>query len=393
MQQKTTVIVLGGGYAGVLAANRLTQRDDVAVTLINSRPEFVERIRLHQLAAGSDDAVVAYREILAESVDLVVDTATRIDVAARGVDLASGSRLGYDYLVYAVGSSGAVPSVPGAAEHAFPVATLEAARRLRAALLAAPATAPLTVVGGGPTGIEAAAELAETGRPVTLICGGGLGPYLHSKGRRRVARRLEALGVTVVVGAHAARVGRDSVQLDDGREIPSAATVWTAGFTVPGLARESGLATDDVGRLRTDETLTSVDDPRIVAAGDCAAPSDSPFRMSCQAALQLAPRAADTVLARIAGTEPAELDVVFAGQCLSLGRDDGIFQFARPADTAVGLHLAGRPGAGLKEFICRNTVQQLANEARRPGARTLRLREPKRRARLRTPARAVQAEA
>lgn len=53
---RTEVVVIGGGYAGVLAANRLTGRDDVAVTLVNPRPTFVERLRLHQLVAGSDDA-------------------------------------------------------------------------------------------------------------------------------------------------------------------------------------------------------------------------------------------------------------------------------------------------------------------------------------------------
>ncbi|MDM4722268.1 FAD-dependent oxidoreductase [Micromonospora sp. WMMA1363] len=52
----TGVVVIGGGYAGVMAANRLTQRDDMTVTLINSRPVFVERIRLHQLVAGLDSS-------------------------------------------------------------------------------------------------------------------------------------------------------------------------------------------------------------------------------------------------------------------------------------------------------------------------------------------------
>ena len=53
MTENTDVVVIGGGYAGVMAANRLTQRDDVTVTLINPRPTFVERIRLHQLVGGS----------------------------------------------------------------------------------------------------------------------------------------------------------------------------------------------------------------------------------------------------------------------------------------------------------------------------------------------------
>ena len=70
MTEKTHVVVIGGGYAGVMAANRLTQRDDVTVTLINKRDKFVERMRLFQLVAGSDDAVVDYRDVLSERVRL-----------------------------------------------------------------------------------------------------------------------------------------------------------------------------------------------------------------------------------------------------------------------------------------------------------------------------------
>ncbi|MFE7927317.1 FAD-dependent oxidoreductase, partial [Streptomyces sp. NPDC057456] len=109
MAENTDVVVIGGGYAGVMAANRLTQRDDVTVTLINPRPTFVERIRLHQLVGGSDDAVVDYAKILADRVRLTVDTVTRIDAAGRHVELASGGTVGYDYLIYAVGSGSAHP--------------------------------------------------------------------------------------------------------------------------------------------------------------------------------------------------------------------------------------------------------------------------------------------
>ncbi|WP_246001442.1 FAD-dependent oxidoreductase [Allorhizocola rhizosphaerae] len=98
MAENTDVVVIGGGYAGVMAANRLTQRDDVTVTLINPRPAFVERIRLHQLVGGSHDAVVDYAEILAGGVRLVVDTVTRIDPAERSVTLATSGTVGYDYL-------------------------------------------------------------------------------------------------------------------------------------------------------------------------------------------------------------------------------------------------------------------------------------------------------
>jgi NADH dehydrogenase FAD-containing subunit len=370
MTGNTDVVVIGGGYSGVMAANRLTQRDDVTVTLINPRPTFVERVRLHQLVGGSHEAVVDYREVLAEGVRLVVDSVARIDAAGRSLTLADGDALGYDYLIYAVGSGSADPSVPGAAEFAYPLAGLEEAQRLRSVVDKAPASAAVTVVGAGPSGIETAAELAEEGRSVTLVCGGVLGPYLHRRGRRSVAERLAALGVTVVDGPGTLVTGvtPDAVRLSDGRELPSAVTIWTVGFGVPDLAARSGLSTDSLGRLLTDETLTSVDDVRIVAAGDSAAPSDLPLRMSCQAAMPLGARAADTVLSRIAGEQPSTLNQAFAGQCISLGRRAGIFQFAHRYDVALWFHIDGRPGAKLKEFVCKGIVKHLADEAHKPGS-------------------------
>ncbi|WP_371619450.1 NAD(P)/FAD-dependent oxidoreductase [Streptomyces sp. NBC_00454] len=375
MNGNTEVLVIGGGYAGVMAANRLTGREDVSVTLINPRASFVHRIRLHQLAAGTDEAVVEYREVLAEGVQLVVDTVSDIDAAGRNVALASGGTVDYDYLVYAVGSGSADPGVPGATEFAHPIATLEDAQRLRPALEAALRGAAVTVVGAGPTGIETAAELAEQGRTVTLVCGGVLGPYLHPRGRRSVAGRLAKLGVTVLDGpdAKVVAVKRDAVRLADGRELPSTVTIWTAGFGVPDLAARSGLSTDALGRLLTDETLTSVDDERIVAAGDSAAPSGLPLRMSCQAAMPLGARAADTVLSRIGAERPATLNQVFGAQCISLGRNAGIFQFADKLDAAVWFNIDGRPGAKLKEFVCKVVVKHLAEEAHKPGGYKLHL--------------------
>jgi NADH dehydrogenase len=367
--QRTHVVVVGGGYAGTLAANHLRQRPDIDITLVNSRQVFVERIRLHQLVAGSGAATADYGHLLGDGIRLIVDTVDHIEGAAQRILLISGAELTYDYLIYAVGSTGAMSStVPGAAEFAYSIADLESAQRLRYALADLPADGPVTVVGGGLTGIETASELAEQRRPVTLVCGGILGPSLSNRGRRSVVKRLRKLGVNVLESVAVSQVRWDAVVLTDGVVLPSAVTVWTAGFAVPDLAARSGLQTDALGRLLTDETLTSVDDERIIAAGDAAAPSGQPLRMSCQAAGPLGAQAANTVLSRIARETPAVLDQAFVGQCISLGRAHGTVQLARTDDTPVNVVVGGRSAASIKEAICKGTLWAIRREAAKPGS-------------------------
>ena len=369
MNAGNEIVVVGGGYAGVMAANRLTQRQETAVTLINPRATFVERIRLHQRVAGTHEAEHPYDEVLADRVQLLVGEVTQIDAAAQVVELATGERRGYDYLIYAVGSGSAPMTVPGASEFAVPIATKEDADRLQSRLAGLSSTAPITVVGGGATGIETAAELADVGWAVTLVAGQGFGHYLHPRGRDAVRNQLRRLGVEVLEGAESrvATVLADAVSLTDGRRLTSAATIWTAGFAVPELARNSGLRTDRNGRLLTDETLTSLDSDRIVAAGDSASPSGVPLRMSCQAAEQLGAAAAATILARIEGNQPTPFAIGFVGQCLSLGRERGLVQLSHRNDHARRFHIGGRTGGRIKELICRSTVRQLQLEARKPG--------------------------
>jgi NADH dehydrogenase len=274
-------------------------------------------------------------------------------------------------VIYAVGSTGVAPaSAPGAAEFAYPVGELEYAQRLRAELDDLRPDAPITVVGAGLTGTETAAELAERGHAVTLVCGGTLLPSLSEPGRRSAAKWLSRHGVTVLdgPGSTVVEVTSGSVLLESGRRVFSMATIWTAGFGVPDLAARSGLRTDAMGRLLTDETLTSVDDPRIVAAGDAAAPSGQPLRMSCQAAVPLGAQAANTVLSRIAGTQPAMIDQAFLGSNVSLGRRAAVIQWARKDDTPVNFYVGGRLGGALKEAVCKGTVWGIRREARKPGS-------------------------
>src|SRR5262245_23135544 len=89
--RNTHVVVIGGGYAGTLAANRLRSNPGVDVSLINPRAAFVERIRLHQMVVGSGSATVDLTDMLDPSVRLIVDTAVQIDARLHTVLLGSGT--------------------------------------------------------------------------------------------------------------------------------------------------------------------------------------------------------------------------------------------------------------------------------------------------------------
>lgn len=365
-QPRPRVVVIGGGYAGTVAASRVSRK--AAVTVINPRPHFVERTRLHQFAVGNHPASGDYRKLLGKGTELLVDTVTRIESPARTVHLATGGSVGYDYLIYAVGSTATRrATVPGVEQFAFPIAEFEHAERFRHALSTLDTDAVITVVGAGLTGLETAGELAEQGRRVRLVCSGVMGPVLTEKARRATYERLSNLHVEVRENARVVRVGPDELALEDGSVLPSAVTVWTAGFGVPELARASGVSTDTLGRILTDETLTSIGDDRVIAAGDCAAPSGDPVRMACQSALPMGLTAADTVLSRIAGEEPATLDLGFNGIGISLGRRSGVVQFHERDDTPKDRAFAGRIALSVKDLGLKAAMAGLRVEALRPG--------------------------
>ncbi|MEV0977735.1 hypothetical protein [Streptomyces sp. NPDC049915] len=121
-------------------------------------------------------------------------------------------------------------------------------------------------------------------------------------------------------------------------------------------------------RIRGSTSQTSIDDERILAAGDSSAPSDLPFRMSAYGAGCLGAHAADTVLSRIAEVTPAPVDLSFPAMCISLGRRAGVFQLANKDDIAISAYIGGRAGAKLKEVSCNFSVRHLAVEARKPGS-------------------------
>lgn len=352
------VVVVGAGYAGLAAAKLAAKWTDSRVTLINARDRFVERIRLHQLAAGQSSRDLPLADLVkGTGVDLVVDLVTGIDPDARKLQL-TDRVLSYDRLIYAVGSQANLDGVPGAAEHAHAVSTLEDAERLAAALGNARTVA---VTGGGLTGIETAAELAES-RPdldVLLVTEGGFGRSFSEKGRRHLRRAFDRLGVRVRDHAGVGEVRPDGLVLDTGERIAADAVVWTAGFRVPDLAARAGFAVDDHGRMVVDQTLTSTSHPDVMGIGDAAAikrPDGLELRMACATGLPTTQKALRGLAKRLDGQEPAPIDFRYLQQCVSLGRRDGLIQFVHADDSPKESVLTGRAAAFYKELVCRATI-------------------------------------
>ncbi|MET8145811.1 FAD-dependent oxidoreductase [Sphaerisporangium sp. NPDC005288] len=135
---KHRIVVLGAGYAGVYLAGNLARRlspADTEITVVNAVPDFVERLRLHQVAAGREVEAQKLADVFAGTgIRLCVARVTAVDPENQVVAVADadgGGELGYDTLVYALGSHVADGGVPGVAEYAFDVAGRPSALRLR----------------------------------------------------------------------------------------------------------------------------------------------------------------------------------------------------------------------------------------------------------------------
>jgi NADH dehydrogenase FAD-containing subunit len=368
------IIVLGAGYTGATAAGRLARRlhrDDVAITLVNAGSDFVERVRMHQLAAGRDLRPRPLGEMFAGTgVELRFAEVTGVDVDRRTVsvvDANGGAReLEYDTLVYALGSGWNDQGVPGAAEHAYEIANRPGALRLRERLAGLDAGQPVVVVGGGLTGLEAATEIAEA-RPdlaVSLAARGGLGDWLSDKGRRHLRKVFGELGITVHEHAAVTGVEADRVTIADGEAIPAAVTVWTTGFAVHPIARATALETTGTGRIVVDGTMRSVSHPDVYAVGDAASamgPGNKPLRMSCASGAPAAWQAADAIAARLTGGKLPSVPIRYFNQCISLGRREGLIQYVTADDRAVSAALTGRLAAVYKELVCKGAAWGVAN--------------------------------
>ena len=362
------VLILGGGYAGLMAASRVARGNSLAeVTLIDARPTFTQRIRLHETLAGRKPATLDYAPLLGRRgvrfVQARVESLEphRNRVLARSLDgLPVEHR--YDTLILALGSHTRA-SAPGVAEHAVrlddPAAVRKAAARIT---MLAGTGGRVLVAGAGLTGIESATELAERhpGLRVTLATRGRVGDGYSEAGSAHLRRRLIELGVEILDDTSLASLEPGRAWLENGGSLPFDLCVWAGGFEAPALAREAGLAVDSAGRALVDPALRAQGHPEIFVAGDAAVatlPDGRAIRMGCVSAMPLGAHAGETVVRLLRGQEPEPFAFGFTIRCISLGRKDGLVQSVEPDDTPLPRVRTRRTASIVKELICRMTYE------------------------------------
>ncbi|MFO0682948.1 MAG: FAD-dependent oxidoreductase [Sandaracinus sp.] len=351
----TRFVVVGSGYAGVLAAVRLAAHAGPgAVTLVDPVLKLVERVRLHEALVHGRDVEVPL-EALAERCGIHLVRGRVRDLRAHAVTLEDGRDLPFERCIVATGSEIA-RGTPGSREHAHALEPGTVAG-LRDELSRAQRVA---VLGGGLTGVEVAAEIAETtpGKRVALVTR-ALVPMQTPAARAHIEGVLRRLGVELVLGERVEEIERGRARTSE-RSVPFDLAIDTLGFASRAPAFLSG-PTDAMGRVLTDTTLAMRGRPDVFLAGDLAAPEGTlagePMIRGCQSAMPMGAHAADAAWASVRG-EPV-LPFVFQpnGFCISLGRHEG-------AIDAYGRVLRRRAAVWVKEGICRYTIAAIRWQAR-----------------------------
>lgn len=388
----TNILILGGGYGGVMAALRLAGRTkglDVTITLVNAHAHFVERPRLHEQATGEALAARPLTQMLrGTSVRFLQGKVVAIEPNRDQVTVEMAENtleLPYDYLISALGSRTNRSNVPGVADHAY---TLDAdGERTTAALQAKlesidRSTARVVVVGGGATGIEAATQIKSRYPQchVTLVSQGQVGAFKGARVQKQIAGALTGQSITVHEHRHVERVRADSIgvtnQMEKDRtspaeQIPADVVIWAGGFVASPLARQAGLRVNSQGQLLVDPMLRSLSHPNIFGVGDVACPVEepgAPMRMSLFTALVSGAQAAENLAALIKGTQPQPLSFVWYGQGIALGSDDAIGFATYPADRAWPLIFRRRVAVHVRNFFVWYLGFALEMERRFPGS-------------------------
>jgi NADH dehydrogenase len=356
------VLILGGGFAGVGAAQKL-EHADAEVVLVDRHDYHTFQPLLYQLATGLLETTAvghSLRDLLSRHENTALHKAqvTAIDLGQRTVEFEEIAPISYDYLVFALGAEVNFFGTAGAPDHAFPMYTLPHAVHLKDHLLErweavdrdpsllADGALNVVVVGGGPTGVETAGALAELYRGdfakdysgvdpeharVTLVeAGPELFGMFKPKLRDYAEQALTKRGVEVKTGEVVASVTPTTVTLKSGETLKAHTLVWGAGLQGNPLAQSLGLELQRGNRIGVGPDLTLPGHPEVFVVGDVAAITDSKTEQVLpqlgSVALQSGEHAGRTIADRIAGKEPKPFKYKDKGTMATIGRGAAVVQ-------------------------------------------------------------------
>ncbi len=373
METRPRVAIVGAGFGGLAAARKL-RRAPVSVLLIDKNNFHTFQPLLYQVAtAGLEPSEIAHavRGIFhrQKNFDFRLGEVTGIDLAARTLSFSSGEPVSWDYLILAPGATNNDFGIPGVAEHAIFLKTLQDALALRDHVIkqfeAANVDPSLieqgalnfVLIGGGATGVEMAGALVELighvlrrdyphlqvdlARIILVEKSPELLTPFHPKSQRHALAVLSERGVDVRLNESIVSASADGVRLGSGAEIRSRSVIWTAGIKAMPFAELLGLAPGRGGRLALEPDLSLPGHPEVFAVGDLAGALDKqgkPLAQVAQVAIQGGHHAAKQIKNRIAGKPTQPFRYFDPGVMATIGRNAAVAEFP------IGLRFTGRIG-------------------------------------------------
>jgi len=371
MSKLPQVLILGGGFAGLGAAQRL--HDAAAdITMVDKNDYHTFQPLLYQVATDLlAPTTVAHpiRGIFHNQDNLLFHQASveNIDLENRRVEFNALAPIDYDYLVLALGAKVNFFDLPGAEEHAFPLYTMDDAVRLKRQLLevfetvdkqpelAEQGALNVVVVGGGPTGVETAGAIAELyrnemvkdypnlpvnqARVVLVEHASALLPLFKPELQQYTKEALEERGVEVLLGQRVASIGATSAKLSSGEELPARTLVWAAGMRANPISNVLGLELAHAGRVAVEPDLSLKDHPEVFVVGDIAQITDAETgRVLPQlgaVALQAGQHAGRNIARLLKGNASEAFHYLDKGTMATIGRHAAV------AEMPMGLTLKG----------------------------------------------------
>jgi NADH dehydrogenase len=319
------VVILGGGYGGLMVVQELLEHlpKDAQLVLVDRMPYQGLKTEYYALAAGTvSDLDIRVNYPVHPQLKLAYGEVADIDLANKLVRIADQDPISYDSLVIALGCTDSYHGIIGAPDYSCSIQSLSATRRTYQQINDIRPYGQLTIVGGGLSGVEIAAELRESrtdinirildrGNSVMSAFPSKLQEYVASWFRLHDVEMRSQIGITALEKG-AIHTGNETIFTD--------VTVWTAGIQPVELVQRMTLPKDAQGRLIVNEWHELPDAPHVYVIGDC---SSQPFSPSAQLAGAQGKQVAEVIRARWDNKEPKLSRIKLKGVLGSLGKKAG----------------------------------------------------------------------